>query len=232
MNRTVHHLQVDRNAIGTSATIRFAPTRRAQRSKATLVAAAIISGLTSAGLVVQAQDKRPPSAAERMLRPGPDRAMLERQVGRWDAVATLWPSPAAKPIITKGLIAERTMVGTILQEILRPAPGSGIADFQRIDYLDFDRVEGRWKYVSLDTRFPVSIMPAWSFGTERARIVLLFEPQAFVGFGAEVEGRLLRSDLVITQPSPDRVVKEQHVIMATGTGERWLFTRYEYTRRP
>ncbi|TKR29315.1 DUF1579 domain-containing protein [Luteimonas gilva] len=172
------------------------------------------------------------SAAQRMSKPGPEQQQLARQLGQWDVVAKLWPAPGAEPIVTRGLIAERRMIGPILQETMKPAPGSGVPDFERLDYLDFDRVEGRWKYVSMDTRFPVSIMPARSFGAaSEGTILVQFEPQAFVGFGKDVEGRFMVSDMAIRQPDDDHVVKEQHVIMANGTGQRWRFVRYEYVRR-
>ncbi|HEV8577664.1 MAG TPA: DUF1579 family protein [Thermoanaerobaculia bacterium] len=172
------------------------------------------------------------TAAQRMSKPGPEEEQLTQRAGVWDVVATLWPAPGAEPIVSKGLIAERTMIGPLLQEIMRPAPGSATPDFRRIDFLTYDRVEGRWKYVSMDTRFPVSIMPAWSFGGERNGVLTLyFEPLAFVGFGKEVEGRMMRSDMVITHPSADHELKQQHFVMADGTGKEWLAVQYEYTRR-
>jgi hypothetical protein len=64
------------------------------------------------------------------------------------------------------------------------------------------------------------------------RITLLFAPQAFVGFGGAVEGRSMLSDMVLTQPDDDdHDLKQQHVRMATGEGQSWLFVRYDYTRR-
>jgi len=39
------------------------------------------------------------------------------------------------------------------------------------------------------------------------------------------------SDTEISSPGPDVELKEQHVTMADGTGQSWLFTRCEYTRR-
>ena len=195
-----------------------------------LTAIAVL-GLVATAPGVQAQQAIP-SAAQRMSVAGPEQNEIARQVGRWEVVASLWPSPGAQPMVTRGLIAERTMIGPILQEIIQPAPGSQVPDFRRIDYLHFDRVEGRWKYVSMDTRFPVSIMPAWSAGSAQGTsITLQFQPQAFVGFGSAVEGRFMVSDMVVSTPAPDRVVKEQHVTLADGTGRRWLFARYEYTRR-
>lgn len=84
----------------------------------------------------------------------------------------MWPAPDAEPIVANGLIAERIMIGPYLQEIMRPGPDGG-PDFRRIDYLSYDRVEGRWKYVSMDTRLPVSIMPASSFaGAENGTLRL------------------------------------------------------------
>lgn len=193
------------------------------------MAAAAVLSMTSS---VEGQERTAPapSGAERMSEAGPEQKDLMRQVGSWDVVATLWPAPGAQPKVTRA-VAERSMIGPFLQEVMRPAQ-SDTPDFHRLDYLNFDRVEGRWKYVSMDTRFPVSIMPAWSFGAAHdGRIALQFEPLAFVGFGREVEGRFMVSDLVITQPDADHVQKEQHVIMADGTGRSWLFVRYAYTRR-
>jgi hypothetical protein len=197
------------------------------RLAATFVATLVLSS-PSIGSTQPAQ----PSAAERMSRPGPEEAMLQRQTGTWEVTASLWPAPGAPPMVSKGVVAERTMIGSILQEVMSPAPGSQTPDFRRLDYLNFDRVEGRWKYVSMDTRFPVSIMPARSFGPAKdGKIVVQFEPQGFVGFGGEVEGRYMISDMAISSPDPDRMVKEQHVTMADGTGRSWLFVRYEYVRR-
>jgi hypothetical protein len=167
-----------------------------------------------------------------MSEPGPEAKDLAGRVGVWDVVFTIWAAPGAEPVVTRGLVAERTMIGPFLQEVMRPAPGSPGPDFRRIDYLSYDRVEGRWKYVSLDTRFPAGIMPAWSFsGARDGKLTLQFEPLGFVGFAQEVEGRLTRSDMVITRAGADRELKQQHFIKADGTGVEWLAVQYEYTRR-
>jgi hypothetical protein len=72
------------------------------------------------------------SAAARMSQAGPEQSELMTQVGQWAVVATLWPAPTADPIVTRGLVAERTMIGPILQEIMRPAPQSWL--FVRYEY--------------------------------------------------------------------------------------------------
>jgi hypothetical protein len=46
------------------------------------------------------------------------------------------------------------MLGSMLQEILRPRAVA------RTDMLAYNRMEGRWDYVSFDTRAPVGPMPA------------------------------------------------------------------------
>ena len=171
------------------------------------------------------------TAAERLLVPGPEEQQLAGRAGTWTVTATMWPAPGAGPIVTGGLVAERTMIGLYLQETMRPAPGGTGPDFRRIDYLHYDRVEGRWKYVSMDTRLPVSIMPARSFGpAENGTLRLQFEPLGFVGFGDEVGGTLMQSDMRITTQSPGRELKEQHFIVADGTAREWLAVQYEYRR--
>jgi hypothetical protein len=113
---------------------------------------------------------------------------------------------------------------------MRPGPGGG-PDFRHIDYLNYDRVEGRWKYVSMDTRLPVSVMPASSFGrAENGTLRLVFEPLGFIGFGTEVDGKLTRSDLLITSRSASHELKQQHFISADGNGRQWRAVQYEYRR--
>ncbi len=200
-----------------------------------------------------------PGAIARMQAPGAEARALARRAGTWDVVMTLRPRADAAPVTTAGLLAERAMVGLFLQEIMRPAPvprldRAGVRehappDFRRIAYLTYNRVEGRWQYVSLDTRFPAGIMPAWSAvggapvggpagdagggGRPAApdTIVLEFEPLGFPGFGAEVEGRLTRSNFVITRDGDDRETARQYWTQADGTGRTWLAVQYDYTRR-
>jgi hypothetical protein len=205
---------------------------RLHAARAATVIAVLLSTIAALAQQPAASPSGAVSAAARMAEPGPEARELARQTGLWDVVATIWPAPDAPPVVTRGLVAERNMIGLYLQEVMRPAPGADVPDFRRLDYLNFDRVEGRWKYVSMDTRMPVSIMPAWSMGAARdGKLTLQFAPQAFVGFGQEVEGRFMVSDMVLSQTDADRLLKQQHVSMANGTGKTWLFVQYEYTRR-
>ncbi|MDQ8757752.1 DUF1579 family protein [Sphingosinicella sp. LHD-64] len=171
-----------------------------------------------------------PTANDRLNAAGPEARSLAERTGTWEVVATFWPAPGAQPVVTQGLVAERRMVGSFLEERMMPG-GDGPA-FTRIDYLGFNRVEGRWQYVSLDTRLPVGIMPATSFDRgDPDRLSLVFEPLAFAGFGDTVEGRMMRADLTISREGPDREVKEQRFVFASGDGTPWRAVRYEYRRR-
>jgi hypothetical protein len=198
------------------------------RSLATLV---LIIHITTP-LAVRAR-QLPPSAAQRMQQPGAEEEQLKRRTGTWNVTATFRPSPDGQALVSEGLVAERTMVGLYMQEVMKPASGSSVPDFRRVAYQYFSRVEGRWQYVSMDTRFPVGIMPAWSFGKETPdRQTLVFESLAFVGMGHDVEGRMVRSNLEVLHESDTHEFVRQRFVQADGTGREWLAVQYEYMRRP
>lgn len=198
-----------------------------------LIATGVILGYPFAGtMLAHAQQSTPPPAAERLSQPGPEDERLAAETGLWDVVATLRVSPDADPIVSKGLVAERKMIGNYQQEVMKPTEESGAQDFRRLAYLHYFRVEGCWQYVSMDTRFPVGIMPAK--GCEKpqgGKLTLTFGSIPFVGLGAEVEGRTINSNLEITHDGPDHEFIRQYWTRADGTGRRWLAVQYEYTRR-
>jgi hypothetical protein len=172
-----------------------------------------------------------PSAVERMQEPGPEAQDLSGRTGTWDVVTTFRLTPGATPTISRGVVAERKMVGLYLEEVMKPAPGSDTKDFRRVSYLTYSKVEGRWQYVSIDTRLPVGIMPATTFGKGTdGKLTFQFEPLGFVGFGPQVEGQMVRSNLVLTHDSDGHDVSQQYWITADGTGREWLAVQYEYTR--
>lgn len=171
------------------------------------------------------------SAARRLNEPGPENSEMAKRAGTWDVVETIWSAPGAEPTATRH-VAERKMIGSFLQETIQPLAGSPVADFRRIYYLSFNRVEGRWKYVSIDTRNPVGLMPAASFAAaEAGGIHLIFEPFAVTGPGAEVAGQMLRMDEIMTIEDADHDSADERFIMADGSGKMWTAFRYEYVRR-
>lgn len=172
------------------------------------------------------------SAAERLNELGPENAAMAAYAGLWDVTETVWDKPGGDPVTTTGLVAERRMIGSYLQEFIRPASDTSNQDIKRIDYLSFQRVEGRWKYVSIEMRAPVGIMPAYSFDRgDAAGVVLVHDGFAITGGGSDVAGQMLRMNTVITRDGPDRDVKNQHFILSDGAGTVWLAHRYAYARR-
>ncbi|HVI53683.1 MAG TPA: hypothetical protein VM621_01370 [Luteibacter sp.] len=164
---------------------------------------------------------------------GVEARALATQVGVWDVTETVWPSPGAKPTVTHG-VALRRMIGSLLEETLHVSDDLSDKTVSRIDYLGFNRLEGRWNYVSMDTRVAaVGIMTANSFERDPTnRIQVTFLPFAMPGSASTGVGQLLRMDEVIQTVSADETRKDQHFILADGTARQWLAHRYVYVRRP
>jgi hypothetical protein len=113
---------------------------------------------------------------------------------------------------------------------MKPAPGSNVPDFRRMEYLTYNPVEARWQYVSMDTRVPMGLMPARSVDRQQgASITVYFDNAALAGFGPPVEGRLFRARHVTTVESADRDVSRQY--WTSPGNDEWLAVEYAYTRR-
>ena len=194
-----------------------------------ILSAAQLANAQSPSTPPAAKPASVPSANDRMLERGPEDQLLTKRKGTWNVVMTMQPAPDAKPIVVKGIIAERTMVGLYLQETMRPADAR-LPDFKRFAYLTYNKVEARWQYTSMDTRAPVGVMFAKSYGQQPAsELTLHFEGFALPGFGPEVEGRFLRARHVVSWESETRDVTRQYWT-AVG-GQEWLAVQYEFTRR-
>ena len=191
------------------------------------------ASVTTKPMADLARSQEPTPAAVQLNELAPENQALKQQVGIWDVTETSWDAPGAAPVTTTGLVAERRMVGAMLQEILRPMSDVSGKDIKRIEYLTFNNVSGQWEYVSMDTRADVALMPAKSFTRADAdgKIVLLHEPFVIPGNGKNVTAEMRRMDTVITHQGPDRDMKEQHAVMSDGTGTVWLAHRYAYVRR-
>ena len=170
-------------------------------------------------------------AAARLNELGPENGAMARGVGLWDVTDTVWENSGAAPEVSTGLVAERRMIGSMLQETLRYASDS-LKTILRTDYLTFNRVERRWQYVSMETRAPVGIMTAQSYGRDRDdHILITFQPFAIAGPEQNVSGQMLRMRQEITSQGPDRQVKDQYFTLADGASDEWLAHRYAYTRQ-
>ena len=183
--------------------------------------------LASAGYSTAAEG---PSAAETLNALGPEMERVALGVGFWDVTETFWGAPGAEPVTTTGLVAERVMMGSLMQEVIRRPSDTAPGAVARTDLLTFNRLQGVWQYVSFDARFPAGLMPATGASTDAGAIDVVFEPMAFVLPGPRASGQLLRMEQIIRSESPDRDVKDQYFMPADGTGARWLAHRYAYRR--
>ena len=165
-----------------------------------------------------------PNAAPRM-------EMLASRIGTWRVSMTMRPTATAKPIVVTGLLAERSVFGPYLEEVMMPAPGSNVPEFRRIDFLTYNPLQARWQYLSMDTRATVGLMFAQGFGPDRdGEITVYFSDfPAPTELGPEVAGHFMRARHVLTRESEHREVVRQYWSM-DGRSE-WLGVQYEYTRK-
>ena len=158
-----------------------------------------------------------------------ENAALSALEGAWTVTDTFWAQPGAAPTVGSGLVADRRMVGGLLEETLHASDSSRPL---RIDYLGYDAIAGQWRYVSIEARIPVAPMSASSFGRDPPdRITLRFEPFAAPAIAPGWAGRMLRMEEMIISDGPDHEMKDQYFLLADGTATRWLAHRYDYQRR-
>lgn len=197
-----------------------------------LVALALALATSSTLSGAQAISVEPRTATERLNQAGPQGEALARGAGTWDVTFTNWEAPGAEPTVVTGLIAERRMIGPMLEEILRPVPEAGGAPFVRVDDLTFNRLEGRWQYMSMDSRVPFGLMTAASLDPDPAqRVFVIFSPFATTGNGPGASGQMFRMEQVIQRQDADHETKDQYFTPAGGAPVKWLAKRYSYTRR-
>ena len=114
----------------------------------------------------------------------------------------------AAPVTTTGLVAEREMIGPMLQEILHTVPGAPGPAWTRVDDLTFNRTEGRWDYMSMDSRAATGLISAWSLDHNPAeRVFVSFLPFALAGNGPNVTGQMMRMEDVIIATDSDHEVR-------------------------
>jgi hypothetical protein len=78
------------------------------------------------------------SASDRLNEFGPEANLLVRRVGLWNVTETSWPSPGSSPTKVTGMVAERTMIGSMLQEFLRSDNAKSRTSIKRTDLLSFN----------------------------------------------------------------------------------------------
>jgi hypothetical protein len=195
-------------------------------------ALAIAVAVSSALATAATPSAEPQTATERLNQPGLEAQALARRAGTWDVTFTNWDAPGTAPTVVTGLVAERRMIGPMLEETLRSAPATAGTPFVRVDDLTFNRLEGRWQYMSMDSRVPFGLMTAASLDADpEQRVFVSFVPFATTGSGPDASGQMFRMEQVIQRQDADHETKDQYFTPAGGSAAKWLAKRYSYTRR-
>ena len=196
------------------------------------LAAATIVVMFSVLATARANSAEPQTATERLNQPGPEALALARRAGTWDVTFTNWDAPGNEPTVVTGLVAERRMIGPMLEETLRPVPNNAGSPFVRVDDLTFNRLDGRWQYMSMDSRVPFGLMTAASLDADpEQRVFVSFTPFATTGDGLVASGQMFRMEQVIQRQDADHETKDQYFTPAGSAPVKWLAKRYSYTRR-
>jgi hypothetical protein len=157
---------------------------------------------------------------------------LKSKTGSWSVTMTLWPAANAAPIVIKNLTAERTMVGDYcLHEVMHPAPGANMNDFQRLCDLAYNVNEQRWDYMSIDTRITAGIMYFIYSGSDDSTISSFITSFPHPGFGPDLQGRgkaLYARNVVVKMDGSHDIVRQYWRL--TDQAE-WLAIQYEYSRK-
>jgi hypothetical protein len=195
------------------------------------IAAVLALSTTLAGVAAHAADA--PSLIDKLNEFGPEAKALVQRAGTWDVTITNWEKPGATPTVLTGLVAERRMIGPMLEEVLHTVPGAPGAPFSRADFLTFNKQEGRWQYMSMDGRVPDGMMVAYSIDPDpEQRIFMSFLPFASPNVIGDIAiGQFWRMEQVITRQDADHEVKDQYFTLAGSAPAKWLGIRYSYTRR-
>lgn len=81
--------------------------------------------------------------------------LIQKMVGTWEVQQQMWLGPGTKAIELPPAVAHRVLVGgSFLHETMTLMPGLKQAPFTRESYFDYNPVDRRYEYFSLDTRAP------------------------------------------------------------------------------
>lgn len=156
---------------------------------------------------------------------------LTKKTGTWNVTMTLQPTIDGKPVLIKGLVAERSMIGALcLHEIMQPAKGAAMPLFKRISDLDYNLNDARWDYMSIDTRITAGIMYFTYFQQAGDSIVSYIMDFPHPGFGPQMtdRGKTVRCKNVVLTINENHDTVKQYWKLTDG--QEWLAVTYDYMR--
>ncbi|PSL50301.1 uncharacterized protein DUF1579 [Chitinophaga niastensis] len=162
---------------------------------------------------------------------GPEYDWLKPLAGNYEVEMRIWPKAGADPIPLGTFRVTRKFIGNFLQEIMEPLPGTKTDPFSRITYLSFNKINLRWEYIVMDTRFPVMMFET-SFdgkivnGKELTTYLSSFPVPALVG--KEAAGQMAKQRRTFTIVGPDQDEMRQYWTLPSG--KEYLAIAYVYKR--
>jgi hypothetical protein len=166
-------------------------------------------------------------ASTRLAMPGEQHRWLEPLVGSWTVEMLVYPGPGAQPFVSQGLRAKRewTLGGRYLREELRGTVMGN--DSARDAILGFNRLDGRFELVTVDTFEPGQMFYAGRDEPTPTRFSLHGDSTE-AGMGAEPTGRRrdLRFEFEVTGPDAN----VQRIFVRYPGGAEFLFVEQRFTR--
>jgi hypothetical protein len=162
----------------------------------------------------------------------PASVRLNKMTGKWDVTMTMQITPGAKPMVIKGIVAERLMIGDYcINEAMYPGPDAKTAAFRRISDLAYNKNENRWDYISIDTRVTAGIMYFTYKDSNASTINSYITSFPHPGFGQTMQGRgqAVYARNVITKINDMHDIVRQYWRLTDRP--EWLAVQYEYVKR-
>lgn len=157
---------------------------------------------------------------------------LTKKAGIWNVIMTIQPTIDSKPVLVKGLEAERSMVGAFcLHEVMQPSKGESMPLFKRLSDLDYNFNETRWDYISIDTRITAGIMFFTYHSSDGDSIISYIQAFPHPGLGPKQtdRGKTVRLRNVILTINENHDVVRQYWKLTDG--KEWLAIIYDYIRK-
>lgn len=165
-----------------------------------------------------------------ILKQGDEYNFIKPLVGKWKAVQSVY-SREGKILVQDTFKVERKMIGNFLQEIMEPLVSTQTNSFTRISYLSYNRVNLRWEYIVLDTRFPLMMFEtSASQQIDKDKSIHLYLG-AFIlppFFGKEYTGQLTKEHRIITFKDSNTYIHEQYWTMPAA--KEFLAIKYVFTK--
>ena len=212
--------------------------KRTPRGRNALLPALLLMSFSSVGVLLLAgplaQDTPLGDATPTAGRP---QDLLRGMVGTWNVGSRMWTGPGAQPMSLPPAVATRRLIGDVfLEEVMTPAAGAEGPPFTRIAYLDYNDVNHRYEWISMDTRAPQMMyergLDAATTGPAREIRAISLHLDFFVlPQWGKTTSAAFRQRRVI-EVGQDRQVTRQYWTQLSGVeAEEFLAMEYVYTRK-